>query len=90
MHSSKYQRSTTSDCKDIYRRETVRVCGKKLISFLLFLNCELFRYTQLKDEGEYHCQINTEPKMSLPIFLSVEGKGGPGGTIQHFTTPTFV
>ncbi|XP_023337368.1 lachesin isoform X2 [Eurytemora carolleeae] len=30
------------------------------------------RYTQLKDEGEYHCQINTEPKMSLPIFLSVE------------------
>ena len=31
------------------------------------------RYTQLKDGGEYQCQVNTEPKISVSIFLSVEG-----------------
>jgi len=29
------------------------------------------RYTQLRDIGEYQCQVNTEPKISLSIFLSV-------------------
>ena len=32
------------------------------------------RYTQLRDIGEYQCQVNTEPKISLSIFLSVSGK----------------
>jgi hypothetical protein len=34
------------------------------------------RYTQLRDAGEYQCQINTEPKMSYSVFLSVEGMSG--------------
>lgn len=29
------------------------------------------RYTQLRDIGEYQCQVNTEPKISLSVFLTV-------------------
>jgi len=29
------------------------------------------RYTQLRDIGEYQCQVNTEPKISLSVFLFV-------------------
>ena len=32
------------------------------------------KYTQLRDEGEYQCQVNTEPKISFSVFLYVEGK----------------
>ena len=32
------------------------------------------KYTQLRDEGEYQCQVNTEPKISFSVFLTVEGK----------------
>lgn len=30
------------------------------------------KYTQLRDEGEYQCQVNTEPKISFSVFLMVE------------------
>ena len=30
--------------------------------------------TQLKDAGEYQCQVNTEPKISYSVFLKVRGK----------------
>ena len=26
-----------------------------------------------RDAGEYQCQVNTEPKISLPVFLTVTG-----------------
>jgi len=29
------------------------------------------RYTQLRDMGEYQCQVNTEPKISMSVFLHV-------------------
>jgi len=29
------------------------------------------KYTQLRDRGEYQCQVNTEPKISMSVFLSV-------------------
>jgi hypothetical protein len=32
------------------------------------------KYTQLRDEGEYQCQVNTEPKISFSVFLIVLGK----------------
>ena len=28
------------------------------------------KYTQLRDEGEYQCQVNTEPKISFSVFLT--------------------
>ena len=31
------------------------------------------RYTQLRDMGEYQCQVNTEPKISMSVFLHVTG-----------------
>ena len=31
------------------------------------------KYTQLRDAGEYQCQVNTEPKISFSVFLQVEG-----------------
>ena len=31
------------------------------------------KYTQLRDRGEYQCQVNTEPKISMSVFLSVTG-----------------
>ena len=31
------------------------------------------KYVQAKDEGEYECQISTEPKMSHIIKLNVVG-----------------
>eukprot|EP00093_Oithona_nana_P002048 02048.XXX_16624_4782_1 [CDS] Oithona nana genome sequencing. len=30
------------------------------------------KYTQLRDAGEYQCQVNTEPKISFSVFLQVE------------------
>ena len=43
--------------------------------------------TQLKDAGEYQCQVNTEPKISFSVFLRVKGKiivlfRAAGGTAQ--------
>ena len=32
------------------------------------------RYTQLRDMGEYQCQVNTEPKISMSVFLHVTGE----------------
>ena len=32
------------------------------------------KYTQLRDAGEYQCQVNTEPKISSSVFLKVSGK----------------
>ena len=32
------------------------------------------KYTQMKDAGEYQCQVNTEPKISLPVNLVVAGR----------------
>ena len=32
------------------------------------------KYTQLRDAGEYQCQVNTEPKISFSVFLTVKGK----------------
>ena len=32
------------------------------------------RYTQLRDMGEYQCQVNTEPKISMSVFLHVTGR----------------
>lgn len=32
------------------------------------------RFPQLRDSGVYECQVNTEPKMSLPFRLNVVGK----------------
>ena len=29
---------------------------------------------QLRDIGEYQCQVNTEPKISLSVFLLVSGQ----------------
>jgi len=29
------------------------------------------RYTQQRDMGEYQCQVNTEPKISMSVFLHV-------------------
>jgi len=29
------------------------------------------KYTQLRDMGEYQCQVNTEPKISMSVFLQV-------------------
>ena len=29
---------------------------------------------QLRDIGEYQCQVNTEPKISLSVFLIVSGQ----------------
>lgn len=34
------------------------------------------KYPQLRDSGVYECQVNTEPKMSLPFRLNVIGKCG--------------
>ncbi|KAF6210529.1 hypothetical protein GE061_013635 [Apolygus lucorum] len=31
-------------------------------------------YVQKRDSGIYECQVNTEPKINLAIFLSVEGE----------------
>jgi hypothetical protein len=31
------------------------------------------KYTQLRDAGEYQCQVNTEPKISSSVFLKVSG-----------------
>ena len=30
------------------------------------------KYTQLRDQGEYQCQVNTEPKISFSVYLCVE------------------
>lgn len=30
------------------------------------------KYTQLRDAGEYQCQVNTEPKISFSVFLTVK------------------
>ena len=30
------------------------------------------KYTQLRDEGEYQCQVNTEPKISFAVYLTVK------------------
>ena len=38
------------------------------------------RYTQLRDLGEYQCQVNTEPKISMSVFLHVTGEP----SLQHF------
>ena len=35
------------------------------------------KYTQLRDAGEYQCQVNTEPKISSSVFLKVSGKFYP-------------
>lgn len=32
------------------------------------------KFPQLRDSGVYECQVNTEPKMSLPFRLNVIGK----------------
>ena len=32
------------------------------------------RYTQQRDMGEYQCQVNTEPKISMSVFLHVTGQ----------------
>ena len=32
------------------------------------------KYTQIRDAGEYQCQVNTEPKISFSVFLTVKGK----------------
>ncbi len=32
------------------------------------------KYTQLRDTGEYQCQVNTEPKISFSVYLTVRGK----------------
>lgn len=29
--------------------------------------------TQMRDSGEFQCQVNTEPKISFSVFLSVKG-----------------
>lgn len=34
------------------------------------------KFPQLRDSGTYECQVNTEPKMSLPFTLNVVGKLG--------------
>lgn len=34
------------------------------------------KFPQLRDSGVYECQVNTEPKMSLPFRLNVIGKCG--------------
>ena len=43
------------------------------------------RYTQLRDMGEYQCQVNTEPKISLSVFLQVSGEQ----TICRFEVGSF-
>ena len=32
------------------------------------------KYAELRDSGQYQCQVNTEPKMSESVFLSVRGE----------------
>ena len=32
------------------------------------------KYTQIRDAGEYQCQVNTEPKISTSVFLKVSGE----------------
>ena len=39
----------------------------------------LRRYTQLRDAGEYMCQVNLEPKISRSVFLVVRGEQTCGG-----------
>lgn len=36
------------------------------------------KFPQERDSGIYECQVNTEPKMSLPFRLNVIGKGTQG------------
>ena len=43
------------------------------------------KYTQLRDEGEYQCQVNTEPKISFSVFLSVKGKLEKRGFLSIFS-----
>lgn len=31
-------------------------------------------YVQKRDAGVYECQVNTEPKISFPVMLNVDGK----------------
>lgn len=33
-------------------------------------------YATLKDSGVYECQVNTEPKIKLSVFLEVTGEDG--------------
>ena len=46
----------------------------------LNFKCALFppsaqiKYAELRDSGQYQCQVNTEPKMSKSVFLSVRGE----------------
>ena len=42
------------------------------------------KYTQLRDAGEYQCQVNTEPKISFSVFLTVKGKLSIIGSLSVF------
>lgn len=32
------------------------------------------KFTRLTDAGEYQCQVNSEPKISISVFLNVSGE----------------
>ncbi|XP_071537040.1 neural cell adhesion molecule L1-like [Panulirus ornatus] len=32
----------------------------------------LIRFSQVRDSGEYHCQVNTDPKISMVFYLKVQ------------------
>ena len=38
---------------------------------------------QLRDIGEYQCQVNTEPKISLSVFLVVSGENSNYASYHH-------
>lgn len=65
------------------RKSTLHVLTSNVITFtgdsrFSCLHAELsdnwtlqIKYTQLRDQGEYQCQVNTEPKISMSFFLQV-------------------
>ena len=48
------------------------------------------KYTQLRDAGEYQCQVNTEPKISFSVFLTVKGKLSIIGSLGAFRKKVLV
>lgn len=51
------------------------------------------KYVQARDEGEYECQISTDPKKSHIIKLNIVGehRGGPiGPPLPSAPRPAFV